>query len=193
MNVTVIPRTVLASVEPAVWSLASRLFILTSQRSGSSRFKPTVSTFYETGIVTALYETLLMSPALAHLEIRHEMPFKLTSSRGAPKRVDLWIRPVNGGYPHLFEAGDFTAGKVHRDLAKLKAINPKGANWFLAFFREGAEAMDPWSGIQHSLALPRRGLIQRNIEVREDLTKSFVVHRPGTTGEAFGVALIKAA
>jgi hypothetical protein len=73
-----IPRTIFALVEPAVWSLAARLLILTTDRRGSAKYQPTVGTFYETGIVTALYEALLMSPVLAHLDIRHEMAFKLT-------------------------------------------------------------------------------------------------------------------
>lgn len=106
---------------------------MTSGRAGSARFKPTVATFYETGLVTALYEQLLMSPNLNHLEIRHEMPYQ--GPVGAPKQVDLWLRHLDGAHPQLIEAGDFGVGKVHADLAKITALNPRGANWFLAFFR----------------------------------------------------------
>ena len=53
-----IPRTVFALTEPAVWALAARLLILTTGRKGSKEHQPTVATFYETGIVTALYEAV---------------------------------------------------------------------------------------------------------------------------------------
>lgn len=151
-----IPRTIFALVEPAVWSLAARLLILTTDRQGSKKHQPTVATFYETGIVTALYEALLMSPELAHLEIRHEMGFKTTVGKGAPKQVDLWLRPHNGGHPIMIEAGDFGVGKVHRDLAKLKTLNSNGTNWFLAFFRQAPIAMNPRAELEKSFnRLPR--------------------------------------
>lgn len=123
-----IPRTIFALVEPAVWSLAARLLILTTGRKGSKKHQPIVATFYEAGVVTALYEALLMSPVLAHLEIRHEMPFKTSAGKGAPKQVGRWLRPHNGGNPIMIEAGDFEVGKVHRDLEKLKSLNSKGTN-----------------------------------------------------------------
>src|SRR5690606_10221408 len=121
-----IPQTILALVEPAVWSLAARLLILTTDRKGATKHQPTVATFYETGIVTAVYEALLMSPVLAHLEIRHEMSYKTRGGKGAPKQVDLWLRPHNGGRPIMIEAGDFAVGKIHRDLAKLRTLNANG-------------------------------------------------------------------
>lgn len=67
-----IPRTIFRLVEPAVWGLAARLLILTTDRKGSSKAKPSVSTFYETGIVTSLYEAMLMSAVLSNYDIRHE-------------------------------------------------------------------------------------------------------------------------
>lgn len=66
-------------VRPATYSLAVRLFVLTDGRAGSSRYKPNVGTFYETSLVTSLYEHLLMDPELSHLEVRHEMAFHSTS------------------------------------------------------------------------------------------------------------------
>src|SRR5580704_16734152 len=99
MSVSLVPKTIMSLVQPSVQACASRLFVLTAGREGSSNFHPTVNTFYETGLVTWLYEHLLMTPVLKHLEIRHEMPYQ--GPAGAPKRVDLWIRPPNGGYPHL--------------------------------------------------------------------------------------------
>lgn len=117
-------------VQPSVVSLAARLFVLSAGRAGSAKFKPTVATFYETGIVTSFYEHLLMSPVLARLEIRHEMPYA-SPGVGAPERVDIWMRPPNGGYPNLIEAGDYDVAKIHRDMRKMQRLNPRGANWFL--------------------------------------------------------------
>src|SRR5205823_1484065 len=126
--------------EPAVRSLADRLFVLSGE--GSQKHQVTIESFYETGIVVSLLEFLLMSPALAHLEIRHENPYKGTTR---PFQVDLWIRPPNGGYPQLIEAGDVTPGKVKKDAAKMRKLNTRGANWFLAFFRKEPASSDPWT------------------------------------------------
>lgn len=185
-----IPRTIFALVEPAVWSLAARLLILTTDRPGSKKHQPTVSTFYETGLVTALYEALLMSPVLAHLEIRHEMTFKTSSGRGAPKHVDLWLRPQNGGRAIMIEAGDFGVGKVHHDLAKLKQINPKGSNWFLAFFRDISAANDPLQELTRSFER-KNGLKMAIVEMNKALVRSFSVFRPSKLPDKFGVALLK--
>lgn len=145
-----LPKTVFALTEPAVWSLAARLLILTTGRKGSKKHQPTVATFYETGIVTALYEAMLMRPALAHLDIRHEMAFKVASGRGAPKQVDLWLWPHNGGQPTMIEAGDYAVKKVHDDLAKIAALNANGANWFLAFFCVEPASTDPLAELERS-------------------------------------------
>ena len=185
-----IPRTVFALVEPAVWSLSARLLILTTDRKGSQKHQPTVQTFYETGLVTALYEALLMSPVLAHLEIRHEMPFRQTSGRGAPKQVDLWLRPHNGGRPLMIEAGDFGVGKVHRDLSKLKALNPRGTNWFLAFFRDSETAGDPLKELHRSFER-KNGLDDKQVKMESTLVRSFSVYRPNAEPDKFGVALLQ--
>ncbi|MBN1490476.1 MAG: hypothetical protein JXA69_11220 [Phycisphaerae bacterium] len=187
MNVSKIPRTVFSLVEPAVNTLASRLFTLSSGRPGSTKFQPTVKSFYETGIVTMLYEHLLMSPVLASYEIRHEMPYP--GQAGRPKQVDLWLRPVNGGYPHLIEAGDFGVGKVHRDLAKIGAINSNGGNWFLAFFRD-ATASCPWLEVQRSFARSN-GLDASKVDADDRLARSFKVYRPNGQHDAFGVVLFR--
>jgi hypothetical protein len=185
-----VPKTVFALVEPAVWSLAARLLILTTDRPGSKRHQPDVSTFYETGIVTALYEALLMSPALAHLEIRHEMPFKESGKKGAPKRVDLWLRPHAGGRPTMIEAGDFAVGKVHNDLAKLQSLNPKGTNWFLALFRSGAAAARPMVELEASFTR-QNGLDDKKVKLEGSLVRSFNVFRPGAAADNFGIALLR--
>lgn len=183
-----IPQTVLGLVEPAVQATAARLFVLTSGRAGSARFKPTVATFYETGLVTALYEQLLMSPTLNHLEIRHEMPYQ--GPVGAPKQVDLWLRHLNGAHPQLIEAGDFGVGKVHTDLAKIATLNPHGANWFLAFFRSDGAA-DPWSVISKSLGR-KNGLDTARVGADQRLVTSFTVYRPNGQPDTFGAALLRA-
>lgn len=185
-----IPRTIFNLVEPAVWSLAARLLILTTDRPGSKKHQPTVSTFYETGLVTALYEALLMSPVLAHLEIRHEMSFKKSPGRGAPKQVDLWLRPRNGGHPIMIEAGDFGVQKVHSDLAKAKDLNPSGTNWFLAFFRKEPAAADPLAELQRSFDR-RNGLDAAKVEMSRVLVRSFDVYRPNAEPDKFGAALLR--
>ena len=185
-----IPQTIFSLVQPAVQSLAARLFVLTSGRKGSAKYRPTVNTFYETGIVTALYEHLLMSPSLQHLEIRHEMPYR--GPVGAPKRVDLWMRPVNGGHPTLIEAGDFAVGKVHSDLAKIVTLNPHGTNWFLAFFRDPKRTnpQDPWNVLTKSFA-HGAGVNPSKVEADQSLVTHFQVYRPTGDHDTFGVALLR--
>ena len=186
-----IPRTVFRLVEPAVWSLAARLLILTTDRRGSAKSKPTVATFYETGIVTALYEAMLMSAVLSNYDIRHEEPYKVSTGKGAPKQVDLWLRPHNGGWPMMIEAGDFGVGKVHADLKKLKALNPSGTNWFLAFFRSAPESADPAKELKRSFSR-KNGLDQNVVKLETSLVKSFAVFRPNGNPDQFGVALLRA-
>ncbi len=189
MNAALVNKAVCAAVQPAVCSLAVKLFVLTTDRRGSKNYKPTVATFYETGIVTAIYEHLLMMPTLAHLEIRHEMPYQ--GSNGAPKRVDLWIRPPQGGYAHLIEAGDFTVGKVHSDLAKAKTLNPKGSNWFLALFRDPDRAPHPNAVIAASFNRAN-GLDRHQVEYDDRFAKTFHVYRPDGNHDPFGFALFRA-
>lgn len=189
MYVSKIPKTIFSLVQPAVQATAARLFVLTTGRAGSAKFQPTVSTFYETGLVTALYEQLLMSPILAGYEIRHEMPYH--GQQGAPKRVDLWMRPVDGGYPHLIEAGDYSKDKVHSDIAKMKSLNSTGANWFLAFFRGPVQATHPFETL-HASINRANGLNPALIEIDRRLATSFAVYRPDGNADPFGAALIRA-
>jgi len=185
-----IPKTIFSLIQPSVQSLAARLFVLTSGREGSEKYRPTVNTFYETGIVTSIYEHLLMSPKLQHLEIRHEMPYQ--GPAGAPRRVDLWLRPVNGGHPTLIEAGDFGVGKVHEDLDKIIALNPNGTSWFLAFFRdsERTNPSDPLATLTASLGRAN-GLDSAKVDIDESLITHFEVYRPTGDHDTFGVALIR--
>jgi hypothetical protein len=118
-------------IEPAVRSRADQLYVLSGGRPGSKKRKPNITTYYETGLVVALFEYLLMSPKLAHLEICHERAYRATTR---PEQVDIWIKPVNGGIETLIECGDFSPGKVKDDAEKMRRLNPRGVNWFLAFF-----------------------------------------------------------
>lgn len=202
MSVSLVPKSVFAIVQPAVQTLASRLFTLSAGRPGSTLFQPRITSFYETGIVTMIYEHLLMTPALRDYEIRHEMKYPGTG--GAPKRVDLWLKlHPPSGYPYLIEAGDFEVAKVHTDLAKIKTLNPNGANWFLAFFRDDEEldvdednedriayAQDPFSVIEKSLKR-KGGLDSSKVRIDKRLTTSFEVYRPNGEHDTFGAALLE--
>ena len=188
MPYSLIPRTIAVFAQPAVYAVSARLFVLTTDRLGSSQFKPTVATFYETGLVTSLYEHLLMSPTLAHLDIRHEMPFP--GIAGRPKPVDLWLRPANGGFAHCVEAGDFGVRKAHADAAKLRKINPKGSNWFLAFFRGRAEALDPCATLDASFQRANK-LNHKIVEFDKHLTSSFKVYCLNGVHDSFGYSLLK--
>jgi hypothetical protein len=185
-----IPQTVFSLVHPAVQSVAARLFVLTAGRKGSRKYHPTANTFYETGIITALYEHLLMSPLLQHMDIRHEMPY--SGPVGAPRRVDIWLRPVNGGNPMLIEGGDFAVGKVHNDLEKIGDINPTGTNWFLAFLRDPQRTNpgDPWTVLTNSFA-HGAGLDPNRVRADQDLVTHFEVYRPTGNHDTFGVALLR--
>jgi len=129
-----------------------------------------------------------MSPVLSHLDIRHEMPYPGVAGR--PKQVDLWLRPVNGGYAHCIEAGDFSVGKAHSDAKKLRALNPRGSNWFLAFFRNAADAEDPFGVLEASCARGN-GLDRTIVETNSRLASSFEVYRPNGAHDPFGFALLK--
>jgi hypothetical protein len=184
------PKTIASLVQPGIISLASRLFVLSTWRPGSKKWKPTVESFYETGLVTAIYEQLLMSPALAHLDIRHEMEYQ--GPKGAPKQVDLWFRQLTGGHPTLMEAGDWSVGKVHEDIKKIKRLNPKGYNWFLAFFRKNAnQARNPFATLETS-SQRTGGLDLTKVKIDRRLTGFFEVYRPDGNHDPFGFALIKA-
>lgn len=187
MKKGLIAKTVVSLVEPAVRSLADRLFILSGGRKGSKKHQVTIQSFYETGIVVSLFEFLLMSPDLAHLEIRHENPYVGTTR---PFQVDLWIRPPNGGYPHLIEAGDFTPGKLKSDAKKMRSLNKKGANWFLGFFRDEPDSGDPWKKVMQ--ARKRKSSLKGiHLGLDSKLSGSFEIKLPGRTPIKFGYALIR--
>ncbi len=180
-------RVLCGIVEPAVRSVADRLFVLTGGRKGSLRHKPTIESFFETGIVVAIYEFLLMSPELSHLEIRHEMPYSATTR---PEQVDLWIRPPNGGRAHLIEAGDFSPKKLKDDASKMRRLNPKGTNWFLGFFRQEPHSSDPWGRLV-SCRRRKGSLKGTRIELDRRLVRSFTIRLPGQPDVHFGFALVR--
>lgn len=186
-----IVKTTFELVEPAMWGLASKLLILSTERKGAQKHKPSVSTFYETGIVNSLYEAMLMSPALSNQDIRHEMPDKrLPGAKGASKQVDLWMRPYNGGVPTMIEAGDFSIGKVHRDLDKIRKMNPNGQNWFLAFFRTEPHASDPKACIDKAFKR-KNGLSSVKIYQNRVLHHTFKIYKSKGAYESFGVAMFQ--
>lgn len=133
---------------------------------------------------------MLMSAVLSNYDIRHEEPYKVAAGKGAPKQVDLRLRPHNGGIPLMMEAGDFAPGKVHRDLAKLKKLNPKGTNCFLAFFREAPVADDPLADLNRIVGR-KSGLDAKKVKLETSLVMSFNVFRPNGTPDKFGVALLR--
>lgn len=182
-----ISRTVCATIGPAVRSVADRIFVLTAGRAGSQKYKPTVKSFYETGLVVAIYEFLLMSPELAHLEIRHENPYP---SKTKPEQVDLWIKPPNGGYAHVIEAGDFSPHKLKSDASKMRRLNPSGYNWFLAFFREEPHCRDPWRRLMECRR--RRGSLKyARLTFDQRMVGSFSLRLPGMSEVFFGYGLIR--
>ena len=99
---------------------------------------------------------------------------------------------MNGGNPILIEAGDFAVGKVHDDLAKIKALNPNGTNWFLAFFRdpEKTNPGDPLTVLTNSSA-HGAGLDPAKVEIDQVLVTHFEVYRRTGDHDTFGVALIR--
>jgi hypothetical protein len=183
------------SVEPAVRSVADRLYVLTGGREGSLRHKPNVEKYYETGLVVAVYEFLLMSPRLAHLEIRHENPY---AKETRPEQVDLWIRhpPPNAGPAHCIECGDFTPGKLKKDARKMRRVNGNGTNWFLAFFRKQPtdddptpSTLDPYKCL-HQSRNRKGGLKGCHIELDSKFARHFSFQLPGKEIH-FGYALIR--
>jgi len=186
MRHALISKTVCKLIEPAIRSVADRLCVLTGGRKGSQKHKPTIKSFYETGLVVSIYEFLLMSPSLAHLEIRHEMPYRATTR---PEQVDLWIRPPNGGREHLIECGDFSPSKLKNDAAKMRRLNLQGTNWFLAFFREPPDSEAPWQKLCQCRI--RRGSLKGlHIQLDKRLTGAFKIELPGLT-IPFGYSLIR--
>ena len=192
---SLIPRTLFSVVEPAVRSVADRLYVLTGGRQGSASRRPSIEKYYETGLVVAIYEFLLMSPDLAHLEIRHENPYSKTTR---PEQVDLWIRhpPPNAGPAHCIECGDFTAGKVKSDASKMRRLNGNGTNWFLAFFRQQPTAkksepatLDPWKELTRCRNR-KNGLKGMHITMDQAFARHFDFQLPGQTVH-FGYALIR--
>jgi hypothetical protein len=115
------------------------------------------------------------------------MPYPATTR---PEQVDLWIRPPAGGYAHLIEAGDFTPMKLKADAKKMRRLNSKGTNWFLAFFRTAPESQDPWKKIMQCRG--RKGSLKwLRIDLDQRLTSSFVIRLPGQQDIHFGYAVLR--
>jgi hypothetical protein len=181
-----VSRTVMTLIEPAIRSRADRLYLLATGRPGSKKRAPSITNYYETGLVVSLYEFLLMSPDLAHLEISHEVKYE---KKTRPEQVDLWIKPVNGGHPTLIECGDFTPGKVKADAKKMRRLNPNGTNWFLAFFRDDETAKDPWSKLKYCRGR-KDSLKGKQLGLEQRFTGSFSITLPKETIH-FGWSMIR--
>jgi hypothetical protein len=214
MKVTKLPTTIVNLVLPAVVGLAMRLYVLTEGRKGKAKAKPNVLTFYETGIVHALFETMLMSPALDSWQIRVE-------EKQHGKWVDLWLRDVNGGDPVRIEAGDLFRGKpdkANSDAQKLKDLHQKSnarSSWFLALARdlqveieENRKKNDRLRGKKRKRKLPldpkrvliarieksmarKGGLDPQLVEFDKRLVRVFSIYRPGSKADVFGAILFK--
>ena len=191
-----IPRTVCGLIEPAVRSVADRLYILTGGRHGSRKHRPSIEKYFETGIVTAIYEHLLMSPTISHLEVRHENPY---TKKTRPEQIDLWIRhpPPNAGPATAIECGDFTPGKLKDDASKLRRLNRNGTNWFLAFFREqptskkqNPSSLNPYDALIQCRG--RKGSLKRvRITIDKRMTKTFRISLPEQDDLIFGFSLVR--
>lgn len=217
MSASKLPKTILDLVKPAVDACAMRIYVLTHGRKGKEKAKPNILTFYETGIVFALYEQMLMSPILANWDIRWEERHKI---RGNFQWVDLWLRPSNGGLPIRIEAGDVPNGKIgkaHSDadkLIRLHAENQSSSSWFLAFVRDLAEqvkenevkvtklygaAAKSVPVTPHDVLVARikksfkrkDGLNSNRLKFDERLVRVFEVYRPGGRCDIFGAILFK--
>jgi hypothetical protein len=181
-----IVKTVMALIEPAIRSRADRLYVLVGGRRGSSKRRPSITTYYEIGLVVALYEFMLMSPDLSHLEVSHEVKY---GKKTRPEQVDIWIRAPNGGRPTLIECGDFTPKKVKEDARKMRRLNPQGTNWFLAFFRDCATAEAPWTKLKECRS--RKGSLKGvHIGIEEGFTGTFTITLPRQS-IPFGWAMIR--
>ena len=182
-----ITRTILGVIEPAIRSRADRLYVLSEGRPGSAKHKPKITNYYETGLVVAIYEFLLMSPDLAHLEISHERRYSATTR---PQQVDIWIKPPNGGRTTLIECGDFAPGKIKHDARKMRALNPHGTNWFLAFFRDqDNSSREPWKKLK--VCRGRKGSLKGvHLSLEPKFTGSFKIRLPNVQFD-FGYSLIR--
>lgn len=191
MNEAKIPRAICDLVKPAVVTFVHRLVLLTHGRPGSKESKLEVKTLFETGLVTSLYEYMLMSPVFRDYEIRREWQIR-DGKKQRPKQIDLWLRPVMGGRPFLIEVGDYTPGKVKHDLNKTFAHDAKATHYFLAFFRDTEKhATNPFDVIEKSAIRKSKPLDISIIEYDKKYCSTFEVFTSSDRKEHFGYALFK--
>jgi hypothetical protein len=100
------------------------------------------------------------------------------------------MRPHNGGVPTMIEAGDFSIGKVHRDLDKIRKMNPQGQNWFLAFFRSEPHSSNPKGCIEKAFKR-KNGLSTRKIHQSRVLYHTFKIYKSKGRYENFGLAMFQ--
>jgi hypothetical protein len=88
----------------------------------------------------------------------------------------------------LLMAG-FSPSKLKNDAKKMRRLNKKGTNWFLAFFRQLPDSRNPWGKLQQ--CRKRKDSLKRiRIELDERLTRSFKIDLPNETVD-FGFSLIR--
>ncbi len=191
MNEAKIPRAICDLVRPAVVSFVHRLILLSYGRHGSIDSQLEVSTLFETGLVTSLYEYVLMSPVFRDYEIRREWKIK-DGKKQRPKQIDLWLRPVKGGRPFLIEVGDYTPAKVKHDLNKTYSHDAHATHYFLAFFRDTeTHATKPFDVIEKSVKRKTKPLDISLIEYDKKYCDTFEVYTSANRREHFGYALFK--
>lgn len=201
MRTSDIAKEVCGVINPAVRHVADRLFVLSGSRIGVADRKPRIDKFFETSIVVAVFEYLLMLPSLSHLEICHEKPYP---KKTRPEQVDIWIKNPGGGPQTLIEAGDFTPGKLKKDASKMRRLNPRGSNWFLAFFRDQPENGQTEAPSQKPLAKLKKcrgdskslkgchlALDEEDVRRGNLIVGSFSINLPGQPTIHFGYALIR--
>jgi len=143
-----------------------------------------------------------MSSYFSDYDVRYENSFKAAGGgKGAPKRVDLWLRPLKGGHPHFVEVGDFEVSKIHKDIQKMSQLNQSGKNWFVALFRKGdntGKSADGDEGAADAKSIIERSLKRKNgldsslVGYDQRLTDKFQVYRPNGAHDWFGVAILQA-
>lgn len=189
---TLIAKAIYQSVQPAVTEVATRLIYLTEHREGSEKFKAKNANIYETTFVQSIFEHLLMTPLIAHMEVRHEYGYPKSKTN---ERVDLWIRHPKGGIAHFIEVGFFDVKKVHCDFEKMARLAPTDAHWMLAFFLK-----EDWKSYQSPAekvvkVLDRTAtnghLDAHSMTFNKLHSGCFQIYRPGAAPIDFGYALFK--
>ena len=99
-----IPRAVFDLVKPAVLSFVHRLLLFTYGRPGSAHSRLEVSALFETGLVTSLYEYLLVSPVFRDYECKESGSSRLGPNSGRNRSISGWGRSKGDDLARLRQA-----------------------------------------------------------------------------------------